>query len=767
MPDNQLGFLPLNKNISYIFLKTLAAFTLIFLLVSTSYIKNLDDIYTKETSTAIESELELKINNIKSSFEILKKDALYISYIYKLNKNQYILKDEISSLIALKESYMQVYFLKNDGTEFLKITNKLPEKANEDNYFNEIKKLKKGDIYLSSINLSSNKKTPYLKAITPVFNQDDTQDGFLVMDYDLSNIFKTFWESKFDLETLVLNEQNYILNSKDDKLNFGFIFHKDTTFENIYKKIYSEFGLNFYGTLKNNDLYVNLNKANITSWINTNKDILPLNLKLITIINPEIIEEKIDNYLNTIAWIVFLYFLLAVMISLIFASYNEAGRETNLRLKISNNVFENSHDGIIITDRNNKVIQVNKSFTKITGYSEKEILHKTPRLLKSNGYHTKQFYKNMWESINNKNYWEGEITNLKRNGTPYTEELSISKIFTDEDDFYYIASFVDITETKKNKKIIEDKLEENKTYLEIINDYLITLKVDINGRILDVSDEFCRICGYSREELIGENHNIFRHPDTTNEFYYGIWDDIYSGKTWEGEIKNKKKDGETYYIHTKISPMYNNNKTITGYASVAINITDKKRVEEMSITDELTQTYNRRYFNLVFEKEISRAKRDKKNIGFAILDIDFFKQYNDTYGHNKGDKALIETANCMRYTINRASDYVFRLGGEEFGILVTDINEKNFTLILERLRANIEDLHIEHKNSKLPNKELTISVGGIVFYSNNLTAEKAYKQADRFLYEAKESGRNKVVVQTDDSHVSHKINNQRNNYCML
>ena len=763
----------MNKNVSYTFLKAFLFFVFVFLLVSTSYIKNLNDIYTKETTLAIESEIDLKINNIKNNLETIKKDILYISYIYKLNKNQYILKDEISSLITLKESYLQVYFLKNDGTKFLEVLkNNSAEELKDKNYFTDLKKLNKGDIYLSEIELKKENgniktpKTPFFKIITPLYNETDIQEGFLVIDYNSNNIFETFSNSKFNLKTLILNKQNYILNSKNDEENFGFMFGKDSTFENLYKDINNEIGINFIGTLKNDNYYVNVNKINITSLINKNSEIYPLVLKLITIIDDDIIDKKIDIYLNTIAWIVFLYFLIALIISLIFANYSTAEKENKLRLKISNNVFENSHDGIIITNSENKVIQVNKSFTKITGYSENEILNKTPKILKSTGFHTKLFYRKMWESINEKNYWEGEITNIKKDGTPYTEELTISKIFTEENEFYYIASFVDITETKRNNKIIEDKLQENKTYLEIINDYLITIKVDINGKVLDVSDAFCVFTGYSKDELLGKNHNIFRDPNTSTEFYLNIWDNIYSGKNWEGEIKNLKKNGEILYVHAKISPMYNNG-TITGYASVAVDITDKKRIEEMSITDELTQTYNRRYFNIAIEKEIARAKRDGKKLGFAIIDIDFFKQYNDTYGHIKGDKALIETANCMKVTINRASDYVFRLGGEEFGILVTDINEKNFTLLLEKLRANVEDLHIEHKNSKISSKELTISIGGIVFETNNVSIERIYKQADKFLYQAKENGRNKVIVQTDDSNITHKINNQRNNYCIL
>ncbi|RXJ81827.1 sensor domain-containing diguanylate cyclase [Arcobacter sp. F2176] len=742
----------MNKNVSYVFLKSLIFFSFIFLLVSITYIKNLENIYKKEINNAVESELNLKISTAKNNFVTLKKDLLYISEVYELNKDYSTIKKELSTLLALKNSYLEICFLKNDGTKLLEIRNKRTSKLINNKYPSIIKQLKKGDIYLSPIKIekeSNNRTTfkmPFLNVITPLFDKDKP-DGFLVINYPLTELFSIFSNSNFDLETLIINKDNYILNQK---LSSKFIFDKNSTFDNIYKNLSIEISNNLNdnlkGTFKTDNFHVNVNEINLTSWINKNPKIQPLTLKLITIIDNNLIENRVNTYLKTIMWLAFLYFFIAMIISIIFANYNTREKETRLRLKISDKMFENSHDGILVTDKDNKIQRVNKSFTKITGYEEKEILNKTPKILKSTGYHTRLFYKNIWDNLNEHLHWEGEITNIRKNGMPYTEELSISKIYTEANDFFYIASFVDITESKKNKKMIEDKLEENKTYLEIINDYLITLKVDINGKILDVSDAFCLICGYSKEELIGHNHDILRHPETPNEFYFSMWDTIYSGKKWEGEIKNIKKNGETYYVHTKISPMYNNLNTITGYALVAIDITDKKRIEKMSVTDELTQTYNRRYFNLTIEKEILRAKRDNKTIAFAILDVDFFKQYNDTYGHDKGDYALQSVALCLRETIFRANDFAFRLGGEEFGILTTDITTTNFRKILERIRTNIEDLNIEHSKSEA-SKNITVSIGGIVISAKNATSVKIYKLADKLLYKVKNEGRNKVLVE--------------------
>lgn len=111
----------MKKNISYAFLKSLLFFTFIFLLVSITYIKNLENIYTKEINNSIESELNLKITTAKNNFKILKKDLLYISEVYEINKNYSTIKKELSTLLAMKKSYMEIYFLKNDGTFLLKL----------------------------------------------------------------------------------------------------------------------------------------------------------------------------------------------------------------------------------------------------------------------------------------------------------------------------------------------------------------------------------------------------------------------------------------------------------------------------------------------------------------------------------------------------------------------------------------------------------------------------------------------------------------------
>jgi len=170
-----------------------------------------------------------------------------------------------------------------------------------------------------------------------------------------------------------------------------------------------------------------------------------------------------------------------------------------------------------------------------------------------------------------------------------------------------------------------------------------------------------------------------------------------------------------------------------------------KKLETASITDALTELFNRRYFNLVYNRELTRCIREKKPLCFMMLDIDYFKGYNDNYGHLQGDASLKAVASTMKKTLKRPSDYLFRLGGEEFGVLISDITEDKAYHMAEKLRQNILALEIEHKGNKA-NPYLSISIGLVNLFPNQSTeSELVLQKADENLYKAKEAGRNRVI----------------------
>lgn len=170
----------------------------------------------------------------------------------------------------------------------------------------------------------------------------------------------------------------------------------------------------------------------------------------------------------------------------------------------------------------------------------------------------------------------------------------------------------------------------------------------------------------------------------------------------------------------------------------------EQKLQELSIKDELTSLYNRRYFNQIITKILNSAKREKRNVGFAVLDIDYFKQYNDNYGHLAGDEVLKKVAKVLISSLQRGNDYSFRLGGEEFGILFKGLNSDEAYKFIDNIRKNIEELKIEHAYSKAGNF-LTASFGVVVKNAAYIKDEnQLYKEADELLYKAKDNGRNRV-----------------------
>ena len=169
-------------------------------------------------------------------------------------------------------------------------------------------------------------------------------------------------------------------------------------------------------------------------------------------------------------------------------------------------------------------------------------------------------------------------------------------------------------------------------------------------------------------------------------------------------------------------------------------------LEKLSMYDGLTNIRNRRFFDETFEKTFSEIKRDKKSLAVLMIDIDFFKPYNDNYGHGQGDETLRKVAKALEKTIKRASDFVARYGGEEFVILLKDINKDGVEAVANNLLNAVRELKITHEFSKIENY-VTVSIG-VSYYnsSSDITKLELLLKADETLYNAKNSGRNNFAI---------------------
>jgi diguanylate cyclase (GGDEF)-like protein/PAS domain S-box-containing protein len=303
--------------------------------------------------------------------------------------------------------------------------------------------------------------------------------------------------------------------------------------------------------------------------------------------------------------------------------------------------------------------------------------------------------------------------------------------------FIGVVTIILIYISRKLQKMVVKRTRALEEQQMVTDRYVIVSMTDLNGVITYVSEAFCKISGYTKEELIGNKHNRIHDPDSPSSIYEELWKHLHAGKSWSGEIRNIDKEGNYYWAQTHIEPIINENGVLTGYQGIQQNITDKKYAEKLSITDQLTQLYNRSYLDMTLTKEINRFKRYQTPMSVIMIDIDYFKEVNDLHGHLSGDMVLIELARILKSNI-RTTDTLGRWGGEEFMIICLQNNLNETFQLAEKLRLAIQ----EHTFPEVGTKTASFGVAAVEPNEDELGL---IRRADGALYKAKGSGRNRVV----------------------
>lgn len=292
-------------------------------------------------------------------------------------------------------------------------------------------------------------------------------------------------------------------------------------------------------------------------------------------------------------------------------------------------------------------------------------------------------------------------------------------------------------------KELEERTNELTKIIRVLDEHVMFLKMDFNGNLKDVSEAYANFLGYEKHELLNTNivdKKIVCCENKMNE----IVEYTRKNRVWKGELEILNKDLVPFWTDSTVTLIENEEEI--GLSIIKHDISDKKKIEQLTIKDSMTNLYNRRFFNKIFPDEINRALRDQKSLSFVLFDIDKFKQYNDNYGHQAGDEALIKIGECMINICKRPADFPIRLGGEEFGIIFSGLDEDKSMQFAEQIRLQIENLKITHEFNTASNF-LTASFGLINLIPDKETSvDRIYNSADKALYQAKQSGRNKVIL---------------------
>lgn len=276
---------------------------------------------------------------------------------------------------------------------------------------------------------------------------------------------------------------------------------------------------------------------------------------------------------------------------------------------------------------------------------------------------------------------------------------------------------------------------------------------DADGVILSVNPAFEQITGYSAEQAQGTTICTLKPGKFNQEFYDHIWSRIYQEGCWKGEIWDQRKNGEEFALDITINAIHDENGYIRQYAIIFSDITQRKMMEDqlldLSMRDGLTGIFNRRTFDKELDIEWRRSVRTRTPFSLIILDIDYFKKYNDTYGHQKGDSCIKAVAEIIAGSVHRPGDVTARYGGEEFVVMLPSTSSTDAIRIAEAIREKVAALQIIHQASRI-GAFLTISAGvATVSPEKGRLSDIAIRLADQALYTAKREGRNRVAHQNE------------------
>lgn len=229
------------------------------------------------------------------------------------------------------------------------------------------------------------------------------------------------------------------------------------------------------------------------------------------------------------------------------------------------------------TDLQGKIVYVSEAFCDISGYTREELIGQ-PHSIVRHPDTPSSLFEELWKTIKSTKTFKAEIKNKKKNGDYYWVDVTISPIL---DDFNNIVGYGAVRHDITDKKKIEELNIENQKLIDSFSKYVIASKTDLLGNITYVTDAFCKISGYKKEELIGKVHNIVRHPDMAKDFYKKLWRTIKSGKTFYGEVKNKKKNGDDYWVDVAITQDFDKDGNHIGYSAIRSNISKQKNLEDL------------------------------------------------------------------------------------------------------------------------------------------------------------------------------------------
>ncbi len=416
-----------------------------------------------------------------------------------------------------------------------------------------------------------------------------------------------------------------------------------------------------------------------------------------------------------------------------------AQKATQAAAEYARNLIETSLDPLVTISPSGKITDVNVATEKVTGVNRRMLIGSDFAVYFTDPDSARKGYAQVFS--------QGFVTDyplaIRHQSGKITDVLYNASLYRDSngDVVGIFASARDITE----RKLAESKLHLAASVFSYAREGIMITEPD--GTIIDVNDAFCRITGYTRDDVIGNNPSLLSSGHHRKEFYVSLWHDLLEKDHWYGEVWNRRKNGEVFAAMQTISAVNDNQGKTRHYVALFSDITTikahERELEHIAHYDALTSLPNRVLLADRLHQGMAQALRHSQPLAVAYLDLDGFKAINDRFGHEAGDQLLIASTANMKNAL-REGDTLARLGGDEFAAVLlnlTDI-EDSVPVLIRLLAAAAQPVHIG---------DLTLQVSasvGVTFYpqGEDIDADQLLRQADQAMYLAKQAGKNRYHV---------------------
>lgn len=447
------------------------------------------------------------------------------------------------------------------------------------------------------------------------------------------------------------------------------------------------------------------------------------------------------------------------------------------QLQLCNEVIKNQSVATFVIDLQHRVIKWNRACEALTGSAEKDMIGKSeswrafypqPRpcladmVLDSELSLADEYYtKHGPSSLLGKTGWHAEAWFNNLGGKRRYVMFEASPIYDSNGKIRaVIETLQDVTESKlAEQALFQEKLKTDQIQQSLehqkyaLDQHSIVARTNVTGIIKYVNDKFCDISGYSREELLGKDHILLNSGYHSKGFFKEMYRTVAKGNVWHGEICNRNKNGDHYWVETTIVPFMNELGKPIEYIAIRTDITDRKQAEEEAKTlanyDNLTGLPNRRLLLERMNQALAVSKRNNIYGVIMFMDLNNFKILNDTKGHDVGDMLLQKVASRLKSCF-REIDTVARLGGDEFVVMLNELSsdlleaQHKSEFVIQKISSKLSqpyDLDGYHHQS-------TISIGVCLLHNSQGNVNEILKKADLAMYKTKAS--NKAVLLSEN-----------------